>query len=81
MSKELYTLRLSNKNEEYHIFISEQEEKCMVETISICNKLTYDGSKTFNKYSCKTEDEMRNIVCKIGRKVCGTCVSHLYETY
>jgi hypothetical protein len=33
------------------------------------------------EYLCLTEDKARKLTANIGRKVCGICVSHLYETY
>jgi hypothetical protein len=34
-----------------------------------------------NIFVCKNEQEAREECAKHGRKVCGTCVSHLYTTY
>lgn len=34
-----------------------------------------------NLFTCATEQEARGKIAEIGRKVCGTCVSHLYESY
>ena len=34
-----------------------------------------------NFFACYTEDEARLACARIGREVCGVCVSHLYETY
>lgn len=34
-----------------------------------------------NIFTCTTEQEAREKMAAIGRKVCGTYVSHLYESY
>ncbi|MER0045464.1 hypothetical protein BV921_22320 [Pectobacterium odoriferum] len=80
-----YTLKEHNESGELHLFegdmyINNPDFKCNSKSKSICNKMEKSESK-LNKFSCKTEQEAREKIAKIGRKVCGICVSHLYESY
>jgi len=34
-----------------------------------------------NIFSCQDDNYTRTQCAKIGRQICGTCISHLYETY
>lgn len=39
-----------------------------------------DGGDDDYAFTCKDEVEARKKCAELGRKVCGTCVSHLYKT-
>lgn len=54
---------------------------CNGKYLSICEKISrkVDNSKQIT--ICLNEDEARKEAASIGRTVCGTCVSHLYESY
>ncbi|WP_321516445.1 hypothetical protein [Marinifilum fragile] len=78
-----YTLKKKDTNE-YHIFEGEMyppggEYKCSSGRKSICEKMLKSESER-NIFACKDEKEARKLCAEHGRKVCGTCVSHLYKT-
>ena len=76
-----YTLKRKKDTNEYHLFKGKMtEDGCTSGQVSICKKMERDDSSG-NIFACKTEDEARLECAKKGRKVCGICVSHLYETY
>jgi hypothetical protein len=82
MEKKVYSVRKKKDTEEHHIFecTPTSENKCMCSTKSICKKMDKsDEEKTL--FSCLPEDRARFEAAKVGRAVCGTCVSHLYESY
>ena len=73
-----YTLK-ENETGELHLFEvrKKQDGKCSSADESICGAM-----KKNDKYHlCLKEKEMRIKCAEIGRQVCGTCVSHLYENY
>ncbi|EEY5915255.1 hypothetical protein QTU87_000945 [Escherichia coli] len=80
-----YTLKENKDSGELHLFEGDMypkdsEYKCNSKAKSICKKMDKSDSKE-NRFTCTTEQEAREKIAKIGRKVCGTCVSHLYESY
>lgn len=82
MTKKVYSIRKKKDTEEYHIFECEPatEKTCRCNSKSICNKMDKsEAEKTI--YSCLSENETRLRAAEIGRPVCGTCVSHVYESY
>ena len=81
MSKIAYTLRTRTDTTEIHIFLADVKDdgKCYSRRNAICQKAGKDESTI--KLGCLTEQEARTESAKLGRKVCGTCVSHLYATY
>jgi hypothetical protein len=81
MGKNRYCLKKKEETNELHLFIaSGTAESCYPESKSICKKMLKSESieKTFN---CKSEEEARTICARLGRQVCGTCVSSLYSDY
>ena len=81
MSKDAYTLKEDNSTGEYHLFKGKftEENKCTSTQSSICKGMDKSESAA-NIFSCLDEDEARIECAKIGREVCGTCVSDLYKT-
>jgi hypothetical protein len=80
-----YTLKEHKESGELHLFEGQMYEanadyKCSSYQKSVCKQMSNDDSKK-NKFACKTDHEARIEIANIGRKVCGTCVSHLYTTY
>ncbi|MBN3238276.1 MULTISPECIES: hypothetical protein [Pectobacterium] len=80
-----YTLKEDKDSGELHLFEGDMypkgsEYKCNSGSKSICKKMNTTNNKG-NRFSCATEQEAREEIAKIGRKVCGTCVSHLYTSY
>ena len=80
-----YTLKEHKDSGELHLFegemyVNNPDYKCSSASKSICKKMNKSESKR-NHFSCTTEQNARERIAKIGRKVCGTCVSHLYESY
>ncbi|MDD2305402.1 MAG: hypothetical protein PHP53_11945 [Prolixibacteraceae bacterium] len=82
MAKVVYTLKRKRNTNELHLFEASQSEddKCTPKNKSICNKMSTDESSE-NIFACQSEDYARTSCANQGRKVCGICVSHLYETY
>ena len=82
MNKIVYTLKIKDNTDEFHLFEATvtSGSKCTPKSKSICRKMKKSES-TGNKFACKDEDAARKNIANIGRSVCGTCVSHLYETY
>lgn len=80
-----YTLRNYDSTGEMHLFKGRmtpesKEYKCNTGSISACKKMKSVDADSV-KFSCATEQEARDKCAKIGRDVCGTCVSTLYTTY
>jgi hypothetical protein len=82
MSDDVYTLKKMKDTNECHLFKGKMTDidKCSSSAKSICNKMSKSESEK-NIFACKDEDAARTKCAKQGRKVCGPCVSHLYETY
>jgi hypothetical protein len=82
MEKIVYCLKKKKDTEELHLFEANPtiDNKCMPKEDSICKKMRKNESSE-NIFSCKSIEDARTQCAKIGRKVCGICVSHLYETY
>lgn len=82
MAKIVYTLKKKKDTEELHLFEAAMnlDNSCSPEYNSICKKMNKNESSA-NIFTCQTENNARIECAKIGRLVCGTCVSHLYETY
>lgn len=80
-----YTLKEDKDSGEFHLFEGNMSQvtlprKCSSALKSICKKMDKSENKG-NIFTCATEQEAREKMAAIGRKVCGTCVSHLYESY
>jgi len=76
-----YTLKEKKDTQEFHLFKGRMTtEGCTSNLSSICKEMTKSESSR-NIFSCKDEDDARVRCATIGRQVCGTCVSHLYESY
>ena len=75
----VYTLKENKNTNEYHLFKATMnlDNKCTPSLNSICKEMSKDNSKG-NKFACLNEKDARLECAKIGRKVCGTCVSNLY---
>lgn len=74
-----YSIRKKKSTGEFHIHLAKSfENQCKVEIKSLCNKSTFEESES--KTSCESEDEVRMSAARIGRDMCGTCVSFMYET-
>lgn len=78
----VYTLKKKKDTEELHLFRAKPapDNKCTPEKESICKRMEKSESSE-NVFACQSEDEARKECAKIGRKVCGICISHLYESY
>ena len=67
---------------EIHIFEGKfTPNQCTAKDLSICGKTSRNGDDMKQIIICLNEDEARKKASSIGRAVCGTCVSHLYESY
>ena len=80
MSK-AYTLKKMGDTGELHLFEGTFSEKgCISGSNSLCRKMDKDDSAG-NVFACYSEADARIECAKIGRKVCGVCISKLYATY
>ncbi len=80
-----YTLKEDKDSGEFHLFEGDMSQdssprRCSSALKSICKKMDKSENKG-NHFTCAPEQEAREKIAAIGRKVCGTCVSHLYESY
>jgi len=76
-----YTLKERKDSNEYHLFVcTTRNNECYPAQKSICEEMN-KSENVRNIFVCKDEDEARIRCANIGHQVCGTCVSHLYETY
>ena len=74
-----YSIRKKKSTAEYHIHLAKPlGTQCEVQIKSLCNKSTFEESES--KTSCEREEEIRMSAARIGREMCGTCVSFMYET-
>jgi hypothetical protein len=78
----VYTLKEDKDTGELHLFEGKmtKENRCNSSKNSICQKMQKSETDS-TKFACKDEDKARIACAKIGRKVCGVCVSRLYTTY
>lgn len=77
-----YSLAKKVNTEELHLFEGQMTENaCTAAALSICRKMNRKEESAGWQFSCKDEEEARVLCANKGRKVCGTCVSHLYTTY
>ena len=80
--KKAYSFNKKTSTNEIHIFEgSFTTTGCNAENICICNKMRKSDGTWLNDSTCLDEQQAREKAAKIGRSVCGDCVSHLYETY
>ena len=81
MKEYVYTLKNKKDRNEYHLFRGEKNKDggCTSENKSICKKM--DWIKNNNYFSCEEEKNARTKCAEKGREACGTCVSHLYNSY
>ncbi|WP_280564530.1 MULTISPECIES: hypothetical protein [unclassified Chromohalobacter] len=80
-----YTLKKHKETGELHLFKgvmqpNKADYPCTSNKVSICEEMNKSDSES-NKFTCCDESEARKKCAEFGRSVCGTCVSHLYETY
>lgn len=73
----VYALNLLRDKEEFHLFEYDYPEEGMPAK-SVCEKMDVrDRSNTV--FVDKDEEEARLGCAKVGRRMCGVCISHLYE--
>lgn len=80
-----YTLKKHKETAELHLFEGDMtpnnpDHKCTSGALSVCEKMKKVQSEK-NIFACATEQEARDQCAKLGRKVCGICVSHLYADF
>lgn len=78
-----YTLKQKQNTQELHLFEGEMQENgsCTSASKSLCKKMLSQEQIGENVFTCKSESEARQKCASLGKVVCGTCVSHLYESY
>lgn len=78
----VYSFRKRENTQEIHIFLADTTPNgCVSRQNSICRKAPKASTDVVANGACLSESAARLKAAEIGRKVCGTCVSHLYETY
>lgn len=80
-----YSFKKKLDSGEHHIFEGEfrpagEKPACSAHTKSICKKVSNNVSTTWIGEHCLTEQQARVVGAKLGRTLCGTCISHLYAT-
>lgn len=78
-----YSFHKFEDSGETHIFEGTftGEDTCNISYVSICKKVDKRVDEVVKVKSCLNEQQARIRAANIGRKTCGTCVSHLYDTY
>ena len=78
----VFSLKQKKETQEFHLFRAKPtvDSKCTPESKSICKEMDLSESSE-RIFSCEKEAAARRKCAEIGRQVCGTCVSSLYETY
>lgn len=79
-----YTLKKHKETGEMHLFKgrmnkNDNDHPCTSKSISICERMDKSDSE-INRFTCYDENQARKKCAELGRLVCGTCVSHLYES-
>jgi len=76
-----YSLKRHTKTNEIHIYKGSEagSGKCQTLKDSVCGKATTSESMNL-EFLCLNEGKAIATAAGIGRKMCGTCVSDLYET-
>jgi hypothetical protein len=78
-----YTLKKFGETDEHHLFeckMSQDKKTCSPVAKSLCKGMSKEDGVT-NVFIGKEESEARAQCAKVGRSVCGNCVSQLYTTY
>jgi hypothetical protein len=79
----VFCLKEKETSGECHLFECEMtsDTNCSCNPKSVCKKMNESERTGDNIFSCASDKIAREKIAQIGRRVCGTCVSHLYETY
>ncbi|NOR45261.1 MAG: hypothetical protein GQ534_06700 [Candidatus Delongbacteria bacterium] len=84
MNKTVYILQKFKDSQEFHLFegkIDDENNICSSKTgKSICGKVKLDANAKC-EFVCEDEDHSRYKCYLLEKKVCGTCVSHLYGKF
>ena len=80
-----YSFKKKTDSGELHIFEGDfkpegETPRCSAARKSICKKVDNDDSTVWVRQNCLTAQKAREVGAKFGRKLCGTCISHLYAT-
>lgn len=80
---DVYTLKKKKNTGELHLFkgVMQPDNRCTTYKQSICKQMEKSEIEGKNAFACATEVVARMKAAKIGRNVCGICVSHLYGNY
>ncbi|QHF10378.1 hypothetical protein [Pseudomonas syringae] len=81
----IYSFKKRVDTGEHHIFEGEMrppgsKPACNAAPTSICKKVGHDDTTVWVDLNCLSEQQARLAGAVLGRKLCGTCVSHLYAT-
>ena len=77
-----YSFKKKNNTNEIHIFEGKFTiDGCNANSESICKKMKSNDGEWLNNNTCLNEQQARENAAKIGKNVCGICVSHLYTTF
>lgn len=79
-----YTFKKHKVTGEHHIFEGTflppgSDPICDIGAKSVCRKVDHEDAD-FVRLNCFKEQPAREAGAKLGRTLCGTCISHLYAT-
>lgn len=84
MTNTAYGLKVHDETNEMHLFAGkftphDLMHKCNASIESVCKEVKKADCKT-TTFTCKNEQEARDLCAKIGRSVCANCIKELYKT-
>lgn len=81
MEKIVYTLKRKKDTNELHLFEGKMvsDDECRSNLKSVCGMMEHSEGE--NIFQCEDEQSARERCAKLGRQVCGVCVSTLYATF
>lgn len=75
-----FTLKKHDKTNEAHLFAGDfTPTACNSGSSSVCKEVSNSDCSN-NTFTCKNEQEARELCAKLGRVVCANCVKELYKT-
>jgi len=82
VDEDAYSFYKYRETDETHIFKGRfTPTNCTANRLSICKKFDRTGDDAVQIKICLNENEARLYAARLGRSVCGICVSDLYATY
>lgn len=78
-----YSFMKYGQTGEIHIFegLFHLDKSCDANTESVCKKIKLHQGKWYDDAICLNDKKARKVAAKLGKEVCGECVSRLYTAY